>query len=104
LDDARRSAARGDYREAIRLAYWACIYRLEDLGIWKVDQTRTHREYLSLLNPAQPEWGPLSVVTRQFEFAWYAGRPSSERDFEATLTELEALGCAVRSTPPTARW
>jgi len=95
---ARQAAAAGDFREAIKLAYWSGIYRLEELGLWKVDQTRTHREYLRLLSRAQPQWTALAAVTQQFEFAWYAGRPSSARDFESTVSNLEELGCALRST------
>ena len=51
---AQDAAARGEFREAIHLLYWAGITRLEDLSILTVDHTRTPREQLRLLsNPAK---------------------------------------------------
>ena len=91
---ARAAAAAGDYRDAIRLAYWAAIGRLDDAGFWPVDHARTHREYLRLVGREQPQREPLAVLTRQFELVWYAGRPSSASEFEAAMVQLEKLGCA----------
>ncbi|MEJ2009299.1 MAG: DUF4129 domain-containing protein [Acidobacteriota bacterium] len=92
--EARRAAGLGEYRDAIRLAYWAAICRLDDVGLWTVDHTRTHREYLRLVKPDQPLHEPLATLTRQFEMAWYAARPSSANDFESAMSQLERLGCA----------
>jgi Domain of unknown function (DUF4129) len=91
---AQAAAAAGDYRGAIRLAYWAAIRRLDDAGFWPVDHSRTHREYLRLVGREQPQREPLAVLTRQFELIWYAGRPSSASEFEAAMAQLEKLGCA----------
>ncbi len=99
--EASEAAGRGDWREAIRLAYWSGIYRLEELGVWTVDRTRTHREYLRLVRRDQPQWEPLAALTRQFELAWYAARPSSAEDFQAAMTRVEKLGCALPSTGAT---
>lgn len=96
--EASEAAGRGDWREAIRLAYWSGIYRLEELGVWTVDRTRTHREYLRLIRRDQPQWEPLAALTRQFELAWYAARPASAEDFRAAMTRVEKLGCALPST------
>ncbi len=95
---ASEAAGRGDWREAIRLAYWSGIYRLEELGVWTVDRTRTHREYLRLIRRDQPQWEPLAALTRQFELAWYAAQPSSAQDFQAAMTRVEKLGCALPLT------
>ena len=92
--NARQVAARNEYREAIRLAYWAAVVRLEEMGLWSVDRARTHREYLRLVRPDQPQREPLDVLTRKFESAWYAARPPSEDNFRTVLTQLEKLGCA----------
>ena len=94
MAQAREAAARGEYRDAIRLAYWAAIERLEELGLWSLDPTRTHREYLRLVRSDQPQREPLAVLTRQFELAWYAAQPSSADDFQTVMTQLEKLGCA----------
>ncbi len=95
---AREAAERADFREAIRFAYWSGIYRLEELGLWTVDRTRTHREYLRLIGRDRPQREPLAALTRQFELAWYAAQPSSADDFQSVMTHVEQLGCALPST------
>lgn len=90
---AKAAAAAGDYREAIRLAYWAAIHRLGDQGLWTEDHTRTHREYLRLVPPSQPQREPLGLLTKEFEMAWYAERPSSAENFQTVVNQLERLGC-----------
>jgi hypothetical protein len=91
---AREAAARGEFREAIRLSYLAAVHRLEDLKFWKVDPTRTHREYLRMVRRERNEYEPLSLLTRQFELAWYGSHPVTQGDFESALSQLERLGCA----------
>ena len=97
--EARKAAADGQYRDAIRLAYWAAIHRLEELGLWSVDHTRTHREYLRLVHLDQPQREPLAALTRQFELAWYAVRSSSQAEFQSAITQMEKLGCVSPSEP-----
>ncbi len=36
--EALAAAERGNYRDAIRSAYWAGVYRLEELGLWQIDR------------------------------------------------------------------
>ena len=51
-----RTAARsGDAREAARCGYRAALRRLEEQGIWQIDESRTAREYLRLLKPERPD-------------------------------------------------
>jgi Domain of unknown function (DUF4129) len=94
MAQAREAAARGKYRDAIRLAYWATVERLGELGFWSLDPTRTHREYLRLVRSDQPQREPLAVLTRLFEIAWYAAQPSTQDDFQTVMAQLEKLGCA----------
>ncbi len=100
--DALAAASREDYRDAIRLAYWAGVYRLEELGVWQVDRTRTHREYLDLLPWNHPQHGALAAVTAVFERIWYGGQSATSDHFQATLAQLEKLGCLFPSNPATA--
>ncbi|HLY60347.1 MAG TPA: DUF4129 domain-containing protein [Terriglobia bacterium] len=100
--DALAAAGRGDYREAIRLAYWAGIFRMEELGAWQADRARTHREYLRLLAADDAHRAPLARVTSQFELTWYGGNPASAQDFESVIEQLEALGCNLGWRPATA--
>ena len=93
LSEARAAAARGDWRDASHLAYWAGISFLEREGFWKPDRARTPREYLHLISPQNEQRETLTALTRIFELAWYAKRESSEQTFIQTLAELEKLGC-----------
>jgi hypothetical protein len=103
-DWARRAvaaASRGQYRDAIRLAYWAGVYRLEESGVWKVKRARTPREYLRLLPAGHPSLDSLSTLTSRFERIWYGGQVASADDFQFTISQLEELGCAFPSNPAT---
>lgn len=102
--EAVAAAARGDYREAVRLAYWAGVYRLEETGLWKTDRTRTHREYLRLLPSNHPQHDTFSEITRQFELVWYARREISADRFGSVVKNLERMGCVFPSRPATGRF
>jgi len=93
LAEARAAAGRGDWRDAIHLAYWAGISFLEREGFWKPDRARTPREYLRLISGQSQQHDTLVSLTRIFELAWYAKQDVSEQTFSETLAELEKLGC-----------
>ncbi len=104
---AQDAAARGEFREAIHLLYWAGITRLEDLSILTVDHTRTPREQLRLLsNPAKSgalmaasvtpdQRAFMTGLTTQLERVWYGRRPASVEDFRECLKHVEDLGCRL---------
>jgi len=93
LSEARAAAAKGDWRDAVHLAYWAGISFLERQGLWKPDRARTPREYLRLISPQAEQRETLTALTQIFELTWYAKRPAGESTFSQTLEELEKLGC-----------
>jgi len=96
--DALAASARGNYRDAIRLAYWAGVYRLEETGLWNVERTRTHREYLRLLPAGGEERrAALEALTWRFEHVWYGRLPASQDDFQFVIAQLETLGCRFQS-------
>lgn len=82
LEDARRAAASGLWREAIHFVYWAAISRLESRRLWPADRARTPREYLALVAPEDPRRPGLSQLTHSFERFWYGGRPAVESDYK----------------------
>jgi hypothetical protein len=106
---ALAAAKEGRHREALHSAYWAGVYRLEDLGAWRLDRTRTPREYLRLLRAPAPPAGQaaslpafvvtqaqsaaLEKLTRSFELAWYGYQAAGETDFKLAIEQLEVLGC-----------
>ncbi|MGE5323673.1 MAG: DUF4129 domain-containing protein [Actinomycetota bacterium] len=93
LAEAKANADRQDWRNAIHFAYWAGISFLESGGAWKPNRARTPREYLRLLSSRNPNFPPLSSLTRKFEIVWYGDRPAAQEDFEESLGQLEKLGC-----------
>jgi hypothetical protein len=92
LNEAREAASRGEYRVAVRLAYWGAISGLERSGVWKPDRARTPREYLKLARGSRYE-PTLHPLTRDFERVWYAKQPATEADFLACIARVEELGC-----------
>jgi len=121
--EALAAGARGEFRAAVHACYWAGVGRLEDLGIWTRENSRTPREYLRLLDrlrkevslpgaPGQlrpagslspqrilPAW---TSLTGTFERVWYAGKQATAADFRLSLNHLEELGCLFPSNHPTA--
>ena len=83
LEDARRAAAEGHWREAVHFVYWASISRLESRRLWPADRARTPREYLSLLADQLPRRPGLTTLTGSFERIWYGGRAAEESDYKA---------------------
>lgn len=81
MEDARRSAAAGQWREAVHFVYWAAISRLESRRLWPADRARTPREYLALVASDDPRRPGLSALTGSFERIWYGGRPAGEADY-----------------------
>jgi hypothetical protein len=91
LEDARRAAGAGQWREAIHFLYWAAICRLESRRLWPADRARTPREYLALVAPEDPRKAGLLQLTGTFERFWYGGRTAGESDYHAAETVATAL-------------
>jgi hypothetical protein len=91
VQNARSAAARGDYRQAVRIIYGAAVRRMGEAGTWQVDAARTHREYVRLLPAHSLQRPPLLAITTCFERVWYGHAQASAADYEAVLTELELL-------------
>ncbi len=91
LEDARRAAAAGQWREAIHFVYWASISRLEARRLWPADRARTPREYLALVGPDDPRKAGLATLTGSFERTWYGGRAAGESDYRRAEEIAAAL-------------
>jgi len=83
INDARRSASSGQWREAVHFVYWAAISRLESKRLWPADRARTPREYLALVTAEDPRRAGLAALTGSFERTWYGGRTAAESDYLA---------------------
>jgi hypothetical protein len=93
VEEARAAAERGDWREAVHLAYWGGISFLEAQGSWRPDRARTPREYLLLLPNPSEHRAALLALTRHFEVVWYGYQEAGESAYQLTLAQLEKLGC-----------
>lgn len=91
VQQARAAAARGDYRDAVRIIYGAAVRRIAEDGAWRVDPARTHREYVRLLPPDSAQRPRFLAITSCFELVWYGSAEASANDYEAMLAELESL-------------
>jgi hypothetical protein len=101
--DAAAAASRGDYRRAVLLAYWAAIHRLESLGVWRVERSRTPREYLRLLPRHDAKRTALTAMTQRFEAVWYGGQPATAGEFQELIAHGEQLGCLFPWNPATGK-
>jgi hypothetical protein len=82
----------GDIREAVRYAYGAALRRMEEQGVWRLEQSRTPREYLRLLPQEDSRRAAVRDLTELFEQVWYANR-IGDRTAQRLSASLETLGC-----------
>ena len=101
-DAAREAIAGQRYRDAVHCSYWAAVFRLEQMGVWRLDDSRTPREYLRLLPRDSQHRQAMASLTRSFEIVWYGYRPVTSAQAESALQELESLGCSSPSIAATA--
>jgi hypothetical protein len=87
------AARNGETHEAARCGYRAALRRLEEQGIWQIEESRTAREYLQLLKPDDPKRDLFGTLVRRFELAWFARRTLTRDDLTAVGDSLERLGC-----------
>lgn len=81
MEDARRAAGAGLWREAIHCVYWAAISHFESRRLWPADRARTPREYLASMAGEDPRRPRLMALTGSFERTWYGGRPAGEGEY-----------------------
>ena len=86
LAQARALAKQGDYRAAIRRAYIALLYELEQRGKLRLHRSKTNRDYLEDLRSEQIIYPSFVALTRIFERIWYGHASATEFDFEGFLT------------------
>jgi hypothetical protein len=93
LEDARAAAARGEWSDAIHLAYWCGISYLETQGAWRPDRSRTPREYLRVMKSSHEHRSTLQALTRKLEQVWYGAGDADAAAFDDVLAQLKKLGC-----------
>jgi hypothetical protein len=81
LSDATEYARKGEYRLAIRRAYIAALFELEQRGKLHLNRARTNRDYLSALRSDGGAYPPFSAMTGKFEHVWYGQQKATEEEF-----------------------
>jgi hypothetical protein len=89
---ARQSAAQGDYRSALRLAYIAALRQLATNGLLVLQENKTNWEYQRDLNRrSTTAYNTLLPATRLFDVVWYGQRPATRTEYEAVVAAHDAL-------------
>lgn len=102
-DAARTAVAEQHYRDAVHYCYWAAVFRLEEAGVWRLDASRTPREYLRLLPRDSQHRHAMASLTHSLEMVWYGYRPVTPAQAHSALQELENL-CSSPSIAATASY
>ena len=97
ITDAQNAAEAGRVREAIQIAYWCAIAKLQHAGILPRMSPHTPREYLELMAAGQSTKArtarePLRALTGQLEQFWYARAEAAPEDFAHSLKLLDEIG------------
>jgi len=80
LARARRVAAQGAYREAVRYLYLAFLLKLDRAGLLRYDPTTANWEYLPHL-PRTDLRASFSSLTLIFDQKWYGGEEAAPSDY-----------------------
>ncbi|MFN0123602.1 MAG: DUF4129 domain-containing protein [Blastocatellia bacterium] len=86
-DDLFRNAAklarRGEHRLAIRRAYLALLYELEQRGKIRLHRAKTNRDYLGEVRDEKYIYEPVEFMTLSFERAWYGETRATLDDYSS---------------------
>jgi hypothetical protein len=85
LKTAAEMARKGEYRLAIRRAYLALLYELEQRGKLRLHRAKTNRDYLRELQQ-EPYIHPLvSLLTNDYERVWYGDGAATMEDYSGFI-------------------
>ena len=91
LKTAAEFARRGEYRMAIRRAYIAALYELEQRGKLTLHQAKTNHDYLRELRSEQQILLPVASMTNSFERVWYGDTTATEEDFSGFIEKYREV-------------
>ena len=89
LAKARELARQGDYRTAIRRAYIAALFELEQRGKLRLHRSKTNRDYLDAMRLEREIFPSFSVMTGTFENVWYGQRRVDEDEFNGFISRYQ---------------
>lgn len=85
LTQADRLAAEGRHREAVRSLYVACLIRLDEQNVMRLERGETNWEHLRRFekSPRRPAGLDFASATLQFDLVWYGFKVRGESDVAA---------------------
>ena len=81
LARAAELARQGDYRAAIRRAFIALLFELEQRGKVRLDPAKTNHDYLNEVRRDVQLVEPVSLLTSAFERVWYGQKNASSEEY-----------------------
>lgn len=92
LARADAAAAQGEYKEAVRTLYQACLTGLAARGVLKLQPHATNWVYLQQAkNLPDGQVAAFRQLTGLFERTWYGGQPAGQGEYETGWTLVRAL-------------
>ena len=83
---ASELARAGEYRLAIRRAYIALLYELEQRGKLRLHRAKTNHDYLRALGSEPAIYFPVADLTNAYERVWYGHADAVSDDYSSFIT------------------
>ncbi len=91
LRTAAEMARKGEYRLAIRRAYLALLYELEQRGKLRLHRAKTNRDYLGELKNEQYIYPPVATLTNRYERVWYGDTAATLEDYAGFIEKYREV-------------
>ena len=91
LKTAAEMARKGEYRLAIRRAYLALLYELEQRGKLRLHRAKTNRDYLGDLQQDPYIYSPVSMLTNRYERVWYGDAAATLEDYAGFIEKYREV-------------
>ena len=85
IKDAAEMARRGDYRMAIRRAYLAMLYEMEQRGKLRLHRAKTNNDYLRELRNDKYTYPSVEFMTNRYERVWYGLSAATMEDYSGFI-------------------
>ncbi len=91
LKTAAEMARKGEYRLAIRRAYLALLYELEQRGKVHLHRAKTNRDYLGELQNEPYIYPPVASLTNNYERVWYGYGAATLEDYAGFIEQYREV-------------
>ena len=92
LAKAAELSRSGDYRGAIRRAYIALLYELEQRGKLRLARAKTNQDYVNEIRSDPVTYEPVLLLTNTFERVWYGETSATNEDYTDFMGRWSVVG------------